>query len=159
MRKYYTKVRQKPWAKPQLCISISDDKTPFRYPTAYSFVNCNILCFLGWLLYIIVALLSRYRTTSGILNILKIPKQPKIHLHNFMQWPSRPLFRDTPDTCLASESFFNHREQFHSLFLLCLAPESYGKVPSLVPYWVWNMVLSFNYIVTNFLFSMASFTA
>ena len=89
---------------------------------------------------------------SGNSSILESPRQFRLHLHSFTQWPS---FGDTPESCLVSESSLRLGGKFYNPFLLN-STAMWPKLPGSAAYWGCDMPLSFNYIFTNFLLSMIS---
>lgn len=72
------------WINCKLCVSMSDVKTLFKSPTPFSFVDCDILLSLGLVL---LPASSFPWQVSHNSSILESPRQPRLLLHSFTQWP------------------------------------------------------------------------
>lgn len=83
-------------------IPMSNVKMFFRFPTPFMFIDYNTLISLELVLFLISNVSWQVCLSSGILNILGIPRQSI-----FMQWPPLliPPCRGTPDTCLTLAAF------------------------------------------------------
>lgn len=150
---YWTKARPKTSrTNSEFCISMSDVKALFIFPTPFSFVDCSTLLSLVLVLYLLCSSSPQMSHTSIITNILESPRQFRLHLHIFTQWllwaSMQGHLWHTPGlvgVSLATEG--------NSTTSFCIpdskAKTMWVKLPSSYPCWGWSLTLSFNYTDIN----------
>ena len=109
---------------------MSDVKALFRSPTPFSFVNCNThFSLLGLFPHSVYSSPWQLSHSSSISNTFGSPLKSDFMFTVSHNGLSRPPYRDTPDTHMASVIFLSHRERFHSSLFdsLTLKPEPYGQ--------------------------------
>lgn len=123
--KYWAKARPKTsWTNSKLCISTSDDKTLFRPPTPFSFVDCHTLLSLGLVPLPVSSSPQQVSHSSGIPQHLGVSKAIQASLSQLHAVASLGLHAGTFLTRLASVVFLRCGGRFHNLLLVFLTLKS-----------------------------------
>lgn len=98
----------------KFCVSMSGITALLRSPTSFSFVDWNMLFFLGLVPLLVGSFTCQVSHDSGSSNILGSSITSKFCLYNFTQW----LFtQGHPCLVPVPSGFLSHRRTFHNPFL------------------------------------------